>query len=111
MTNTYKVSWMTCIGSQAKVKHLLSTEEGVKNIEISLQTSNVTIEMDQHISTSKLKAALAAYPNYQIGEEGFHAPSFWVDMSVWKKAGKSTLNCLIRCSIGDFAMITYLQSY
>ena len=36
---------------------------------------------------------------------------FWRDGRVWRRAGFNTLNCLIGCSIGDFAMILYLQVY
>ena len=36
---------------------------------------------------------------------------FWSDRQVWRRAGFNTLNCLIGCSIGDFAMIIYLQVY
>ena len=37
--------------------------------------------------------------------------SFWGDTAVWKRASFNTLNCLIGCTIGDFAMIIYLQVY
>jgi len=36
---------------------------------------------------------------------------FWSDRKVWRRAGFNTFNCLIGCSIGDFAMIIYLQVY
>lgn len=36
---------------------------------------------------------------------------FWRDVKVWRRASFNTLNCLIGCSIGDFAMIIYLQVY
>lgn len=36
---------------------------------------------------------------------------FWSDMKVWKRASFNTLNCLLGCTIGDFAMIIYLQVY
>lgn len=39
------------------------------------------------------------------------APNFWQDATVWKRAAKNTLNCLIGCTIGDFGMIIYLQAY
>ena len=37
--------------------------------------------------------------------------SFWTDKIKWKRAMFNTLNCLIGCSIGDFAMIIFLQAY
>ena len=35
----------------------------------------------------------------------------WNDANTWSRASFNTLNCLIGCSIGDFAMIIYLQKY
>lgn len=37
--------------------------------------------------------------------------SFWGDRKVWKRASFNTLNCLVGCAIGDFAMVIYLQVY
>ncbi|HYG16008.1 MAG TPA: DUF4396 domain-containing protein [Bacteroidia bacterium] len=39
------------------------------------------------------------------------ANPFWTDSSVWKRASFNTFSCLIGCSIGDFAMIIFLQAY
>ena len=36
---------------------------------------------------------------------------FWRDRHVWRTAARNTLNCLIGCSIGDFAVIIYTQAY
>ena len=73
---------------------------------------HVSVEMQQHIMTSSLKNALsAAYPHYQLKEEGEKNNRFWVDINIWKRAGTNTFTCLIGCSIGDFAMIIFLQSY
>jgi len=36
---------------------------------------------------------------------------FWGDNSTWKRASFNTLSCLIGCSIGDFAMIIFLQAF
>jgi hypothetical protein len=37
--------------------------------------------------------------------------SFWRDATAWKKAALNTLNCLIGCSIGDFATIIFIQAF
>lgn len=66
MTHTYKVSGMTCTSCQAKVQHSLSAVAGVKNVHIDLAKGEATIEMDQHIATADLKAALKEYPSYQL---------------------------------------------
>ncbi len=36
---------------------------------------------------------------------------FWQDRTVWNKAAKNTLNCLIGCSMGDFGMILFIQAF
>lgn len=59
---------MTCSGCQAKVQGLLSKVAGVKNATIDLAKSEATIDMDKHIATDDLKAALKDYPKYQLSE-------------------------------------------
>ena len=71
--------------------------------------------MHHHVATTALQAGLASYP-YRLSESGTAGtviqPSIeWIDTSVWKGAGFNTLNCLIGCSIGDFAMILFLQRF
>ena len=68
MTHTYKVSGMTCTGCQAKVKKLLSGIEGVQDVSIDLQKGEATVDMQRHILTSELKAALKDHPKYQLTE-------------------------------------------
>ena len=36
---------------------------------------------------------------------------FWTDQPRWRRAAFNTLSCLLGCSIGDFAMIIYLQAF
>lgn len=36
---------------------------------------------------------------------------FWSDNEVWKRAAANTTRCLVGCSLGDFAMMFYLQAY
>lgn len=68
MTHTYKISGMTCDGCQAKVQGLLSKVAGVKNVSIDLARGEATIDMEKHISTADLKAALKDYPKYLLTE-------------------------------------------
>jgi len=44
-----------------------------------------------------------------MGEQ--NQTSFWRDAATWGRAGRNTLNCLIGCAIGDFAMLIFLQTY
>lgn len=69
MTHTYTVSGMTCAGCQTTVQQLLSKVAGVKSVAIDLTKSEATIEMNYHVPTRDLKAALQAHPKYNI-EEG-----------------------------------------
>lgn len=59
---------MTCTGCQAKVQTLLSAVPAVKNVSIDLAKGKATIEMDRHIDTGNLRAALKDYPKYQLDE-------------------------------------------
>ena len=59
---------MTCGGCQAKVHSLFSKVKGVKNVAIDLSTGAVTMDMDQHVATKDLQAALKDYPKYQLAE-------------------------------------------
>ena len=59
---------MTCGGCQAKVQSLLSKVASIKNVSIDLAKGEATIDMDKHIATEDLKAALKDYPKYQLSE-------------------------------------------
>ena len=58
MTHTYNIIGMTCGGCQAKVQALLSKVAGIKNVSINLQKGEASIDMERHIATEDLKAAL-----------------------------------------------------
>jgi len=68
MTHKYKVTGMTCAGCQEKVRSLLSAVPAVKKVSIDLEQGEATIEMDRHISTGDLQAALKDHPKYQLNE-------------------------------------------
>lgn len=110
---------MTCSGCAATVQKALQKVDGVTGVNINLQRSEAEVEMHHHVPTSALQAVLASYPSYQLSESGAAmtmatplTPSIaWNDNSVWKRATFNTLNCLIGCSIGDFAMILFLQRF
>jgi copper chaperone CopZ len=80
MTHTYNITGMTCTACQTKVQNLLSKVAGVKSVAIDLKNGSADIEMDQHIPTGTLKAALNEYPKYQLSE-AVHIPvlSTYVD--------------------------------
>jgi copper chaperone CopZ len=113
MIHSYTLTGMTCSGCEANVKKILSSIEGVLNVETSLAEQKVSIELSKPISIQCLQEALKIKPNYQLSELGRKSslPAFWNDKMIWKSAGKNTFNCLVGCSIGDFGMIIYLQTY
>lgn len=69
MTHTYNISGMTCSGCEAKMKKLLSTVEGVKQVDIDLIKQQATIQMEKHVPTTELQAALKDYPKYKLSED------------------------------------------
>ena len=75
MTHTYNVSGMTCRGCQAKVEGQLSKVAGVKDVNIDLAKGEATIDMDKHIATTELKAALKDYPKYLLSEAHHQQPA------------------------------------
>ncbi len=104
---------MTCSSCKASVKKILSTVDGVVKVETFLDKQKVDIETTYPIPLQTLQEALQLKSSYKIYEPG-RTPfpsAFWSDKKIWKSAGKNTLNCLIGCSIGDFGMIIYLQTY
>jgi copper chaperone CopZ len=109
---------MTCNGCAATVKKSLSAVPNVSQVQIDLEKGQASITMSQHIPLIKLHQALSQYPSYQISEdlnqinhaiEPINATGFWNDIRLWNRAGLNTLNCLVGCSIGDFAMVIFLQ--
>ena len=74
MTHTYTVTGMTCNGCAAKVEKLLSSIEGVENVNINLEKNEADVTMHHHIQTKELQNALKDYPKYQLSEESVHHP-------------------------------------
>lgn len=66
MKHTYQVTGMTCSGCQYKVQHLLGQVAHVKEAMVDLAKGEVTVDMDEHVNTSTLQAALKEYPKYQL---------------------------------------------
>lgn len=109
---------MTCNGCASTVEKALSKVVGVETVEVNLSLSKATVTMNHHIPVEKLKEGLAAFPSYELSENGSHSlinkklsSGFWADSNVRNRASLNTLNCLIGCSIGDFGMIFYLQAF
>jgi copper chaperone CopZ len=115
MKHQYSIQGMTCSGCAATVENALASVPHVTSVKVNLDQSAAEITMDSHVEISSLQTALKHFPTYQIFEQGHSGPirpsGFWQDGNVWNHASLNTLNCLIGCSIGDFAMILFLQRY
>jgi copper chaperone CopZ len=57
---------MTCSGCEAKVRKLLTGVEGVRAVTIDLAKGEAAVEMERHIPTDTLAAALKDHPKYQL---------------------------------------------
>jgi copper chaperone CopZ len=75
MTHTYQISGMTCSGCQAKVQALLTKVPGVERVVVDLEKAEAVIDMERHVATEDLQAALAAHPNYQLVDKVSHQHS------------------------------------
>jgi copper chaperone CopZ len=113
MKQTFQISGMTCSGCASTVERVLSGIQGIQSVEVNLEKATAQVETAQPIGVHVIRESLKSYPAYQASMPGAVSiiPTFWNDTHTWKRASLNTLNCLIGCSIGDFAMIIYLQAY
>lgn len=109
----YQLEGLTCIGCKQKVEDLLSKVAGVENVRVELRPQTAIIETSEDIDIDVFRKALSEYPAYKIYDKKktLVIPLFWSDRNAWNRASRNTLNCLIGCSIGDFGMLIYLQTY
>lgn len=67
MKHTYKITGMTCMGCRAHVEKALNETEGVTNAEVNLEKGEAVIEMNKHLTVTKLQDSLTnAGGNYHI---------------------------------------------
>lgn len=116
MTHTYPIQGITCSGCADKVKAALSAVHGVRSVEVAPDLSTASVTMQHHIPTETLSQAISKAGAYRLGDivdepTKLASSGFWSDGRLWRRASLNTLSCLIGCSIGDFAMIIYLQAY
>ncbi|MBS1682532.1 MAG: DUF4396 domain-containing protein [Bacteroidetes bacterium] len=121
MKHTYSVSGMTCSGCAATVEKKLASVANVEQVNIDLGNGTAEVTMSHHVPLAQLQQSLVHNPAYQISEwnprstppenKMTSANPFWNDTQVWQRAALNTLNCLVGCSIGDFAMVIFLQKF
>lgn len=67
MTHTYTITGMTCGSCEAKVKAMLLQVEEITSAAIDLEKQSATIQMDKHVSLSKLQDILGGKESkYQV---------------------------------------------
>ncbi len=74
MTQTYKITGMTCNGCATTVERALAQVEGVESAKVDLAQSQATIQMNMSVSIDKLKQGLMPYPHYHVSESGTAEP-------------------------------------
>lgn len=111
---------INCSGCVAKVTPFIQEEKNIKSWMVDVENADkiLTIKSD-NLSRFDISQLItkAGFKVESIGstlisstlKSGKHL--FWNDKIVWLKASKNTFNCLIGCTIGDFAMMMYLQTY
>jgi len=58
MTQTYRLTGMTCGNCEKSVKQKLLAVSGISNVDLSRETESVTLTTDKHINVSDLQQAI-----------------------------------------------------
>lgn len=111
MLHTYKIEGITCGGCQAGATRSLEQLSEVKKVYTDKDLQKIQIDTEQPLSLGQLNKAFEPAYKYKLSEYSYDPLEFWSDWKQWKRASANTLNCLIGCSLGDFAMIIFLQTY
>lgn len=121
MTHTYSVSGMTCNGCAATVRKSLASLPHVEHVEVDVASGKAEIVTAHPLPLAQLQKALSGHAYKISAWSGPHAQAihinpaypdpFWLSGNIWRSASLNTLNCLIGCSFGDFAMVVFLQRY
>jgi copper chaperone CopZ len=109
MTHHYLIEGMTCDSCAAKVKSALLILPEVLKVDISRNTGEATIEMQNHIQLSELSAAVTSAGRYSISEVGNHRH----EMSVTGEGEKSFLKTYkpLLMIAGYILFVTLLSSF
>lgn len=108
-----QISGMTCEGCANAVKKKLESFTSGVSANISLEKNEAVVEFQtgKLILSELVSEFNVSQKKYRASLENFERFHFWKNTQTWKEAAKNTLNCLIGCSVGDFGMMIYLQTY
>ncbi len=101
MKHTYHIHGMTCNGCRSHVEETLSKVDGVSNVNVNLEKSESTIEMEQHIAIETFQKALRDDGGgYSIHKQGEHQNTKEEKQEHPKGKGTGTFYCPMHCE-GD----------
>jgi cation transport ATPase len=109
---------INCGNCVAKVTPFLNGNAAIKSWKVDTKNPDKILHIEGNITENQV-AELIQQAGFLVKEtvQKTQMPinsnlqnDFWQDQQIWKNASLNTLNCLIGCSIGDFAMIIYLQA-
>ncbi len=102
-----------CANCIAKVKPHLDRNSEIRSWSTTTSGSQIALTVEgENLNTQSIHKMLQIEGYSVITKDSASKEnSFWNDSTIWKRASFNTLNCLIGCSIGDFAMIIYLQAF
>lgn len=69
MKHEFNITGMTCAHCQTTVQGLLRRVPGVTNVIVTRNPPQAVIEMEKHIDTATLQAALKDHPQYKLSEK------------------------------------------
>ncbi len=97
---------INCNNCIAKVTPFLQNPK-IEKWEVDTQNSDKILTVESALDASQIQkiVAQAGFKAEKLGQ------NFWSDRPAWKRASFNTANCLIGCSLGDFSMMIYLQTY
>lgn len=110
-TYTFKTN-INCENCVAKISPFLNENSQIQSWKVDTQNPDKILIVESDLTENQV-VEIVNKAGFQIKErlDTHTKASFWEDFSVWKRASKNTLNCLIGCSIGDFGVIIYCQTY
>ncbi len=96
MKYTYEITGMTCSSCEDTVKKLLSSVDGIKNVNADKSLAQVEIDSDQEIAVQKLNGAFVMNPKYSITKRKIElAPVFEEQKKPWYVIYKPLLTVFI----------------
>jgi len=74
MTDTYKVTGMTCSGCESKVKNLLLEVRGVRNVSVNKTNEEAVVEMTRYIPIEEFQTKFDQTNKYHISRQAIVKP-------------------------------------